>query len=103
MFSFDPIFVLPSIASSVNTPPTVIPLSLARVLLCTGFTPSSPPTSSTRETFEEVQRKAKEQGRVLCLLPEGTTSNARGILKFEDVFTDRKGWAPFGVWLVCVK
>ncbi|CED84567.1 hypothetical protein [Phaffia rhodozyma] len=105
-YKFDPIFVFPSEASSLGTPPTVFTLPLSRTLLYTGYTPSTPPTSTIRETFSDVQTRAKQQDRVLCLFPEGTTSNGRGVLKFEDVFGnhgERKGWTPFGIWLVCVK
>jgi hypothetical protein len=122
---FNPIFALPYPSNPLSPPstaphaphtpppsnisPPLTPLSLAQLLLFTGHTPASlPPPAHTATTLPSLQRRAKAEGRPICVLPEGTTTNGRGLLRFVDVFGDgqsrRRGEeGRFGVWLCCVK
>ena len=55
-------------------------------------------------SFEVMRSRALKQGKVLVVLPECTTSNARGLLKFTGIF---KGLTlpvtDFGVYIMCAR
>lgn len=84
-----------------------VEVSLLRIIMSCGFVPpyngvAGP--STPRSSLEEIRIKAKLSGRPVLLLPECTTSNGRGLLRFTDIF---KGLEPpvtgFRIFLMCVR
>ncbi|KAH8118389.1 hypothetical protein DFH11DRAFT_668282 [Phellopilus nigrolimitatus] len=78
-------------------------VSLLRIIsVCGHVPPYGSGTSSALRSFEDVLECAKKARRPIVLFPECTTSNARGLLRFANMF---KGVpAPvkdFNVFLMC--
>jgi len=80
-------------------------MSLGAVLGFVGHTPIDLSTANA-EPFSVVRRHAKAAGRPVVLLPEGSTTNGRGVMRFIDVFgqaaVDMAG-DPWSVWVCCVR
>ena len=91
-------------------PPTPLagfhPVPLPRLLALTGCTPASygVPTAAAR-ALDAIRRDAKAAGRAVVVLPECTTSNGRGVLRFaRGVFGGaRVPVRGYGVWVMCVR
>ena len=79
---------------------------LLRLLARTGHTPASyrVPTGRAR-TLDAIRSDAKAAGRAVVVLPECTTSNGRGVLRFaRGVFGgERVPVRAYGVWVMCVR
>lgn len=76
--------------------------SLLRMVMSTGNTPLGA-SSGNYSSLEEIRRTAN---RPLVVLPECTTSNGRGLLKFAELFKDRavpvRGCKVFVMCVRCV-
>ncbi|EAU84701.1 hypothetical protein CC1G_00220 [Coprinopsis cinerea okayama7 len=73
--------------------------SLWEMIMSTGYAPS-PRGSETVHSLEEIRKSSR---RPLVVFPECTSSNARGLLRFADVFKKDVPIKGYNVHVLCVR
>ncbi|KAJ7283748.1 hypothetical protein C8J57DRAFT_1293469 [Mycena rebaudengoi] len=76
-------------------------VSLLSALQLTGHAPTRGVTASgPLQSFEDLRKAA---GRPLVVLPECTTSNGRGLLRFANLFQEKVPVRGYAVFVMCVR
>ncbi|KAF4574875.1 hypothetical protein EYR40_005387 [Pleurotus pulmonarius] len=75
--------------------------SLLEMIFLTGRVPPYGATTTSCLKFDDIQKQAD---RPIVVLPEATTSNGRGLLRFSNIFPNEQvPTKKFGVFIMCVR